>query len=227
MLLFLKICYNFNGEYMHINIDGKDYKVIINRKNNKRTYIRVKDDLNIYVYTSKYYMNFEVEKIVFDNILNIKKMIETVNKKKLNSDKNMYLGNEIDIVCVSNQGYPEIYNNKLYIKDINKLNDYYNMLAIDYFKSRLDIIYPRFLENIPYPILKVRKMKSRYGVCNRKSNSITINSELIKMDKKFIDYVIIHELCHFVYFDHSSDFWNKVSEYCPEYKSIKKEMREW
>ena len=212
---------------MYINIDGNDYKVIINKKNNKRTYIRVKEDLNIYVYTNKYYMNFEIKKIINDNIDDIKNMINIMNKKKINSDKNMYLGNEVDIVCVSNQRYPEVFNNKLYIKDISKLNDYYKMLAIDYFKERLDFIYSKFIDSIPYPVLKVRSMKSRYGVCNKKSNSITINSELIKMDVKYIDYVIIHELCHFIYFDHSSDFWNKVSEYCPEYKKVKKEMKEW
>ncbi len=212
---------------MYINIDGNDYKVIINKKNNKRTYIRVKEDLNIYVYTNKYYMNFEIKKIINDNIDDIKNMINIMNKKKINSDKNMYLGNEVDIVCVSNQRYPEVFNNKLYIKDISKLNDYYKMLAIDYFKERLDFIYCKFIDTIPYPVLKVRSMKSRYGVCNKKSNSITINSELIKMDVKYIDYVIIHELCHFIYFDHSSDFWNKVSEYCPEYKKVKKEMKEW
>lgn len=221
------MCYNFSGEYMHINIDGKEYKVIVIKKNNKRTYIRVKNDLNIYVYTNKYIMNFEIKKIVNDNIDTIKDMIKSINNKLINSNKNMYLGSEVDIVCVSNQRYPEVYNNKLYIKDINKLKDYYKMLAIDCFKERLDVIYNRFIDNIPYPILKVRSMKSRYGVCNKKHNSITINTELIKIDIKYIDYVIVHELCHFIYFDHSSDFWDKVSEYCPEYKSIKKEMKEW
>jgi len=69
-------------------------------------------------------------------------------------------------------------------------------------------------------------MTSRWGVCNRKNKSITINTELVKKDLKYIDYVIIHELCHFVHFNHSSDFWKLVSKYCDNYKKLRKEMKE-
>lgn len=212
---------------MYLNIDNNDYEVVIIRKNNKRTYIRVKEDLKIYVYTNKYALKFEINKMLKDNVNSIRDMIERIKNRISNSDKTMYLGDEVDIITVSNQKEPEVYNNKMYIKDINKLDNYYKIFALSVFSERLNILYSRFTDDIPYPVLKVRKMNSRHGVCNRKNKTITINSELIKRDIKYIDYVIIHELCHFIYFDHSSDFWNKVSEYCPEYKKIKKEMKEW
>jgi predicted metal-dependent hydrolase len=83
-----------------------------------------------------------------------------------------------------------------------------------------------FEENIPYPLLKIRKMTSRWGVCNRKNNSITLNLELIKWDPIYIDYVITHELSHFVHFNHSASFWKTVSKYCPSYKILRKNLRE-
>ena len=69
-------------------------------------------------------------------------------------------------------------------------------------------------------------MSTRWGVCNKKNKTITLNLELIKKDIKYLDYVIVHELCHFIHFDHSKEFWNLVSKYCPNYKQLRKEMRD-
>lgn len=224
MLLFL--WYNYYGGNMYLNVNGTKYKIIIEKKKNKNTYIRVKDDLNIYVSTNRWTSDKQIEKLIEKNYDDIVKMIESKIKKNKESERNLFLGKEIDIVVVSNQKKPEIYNNKLYIKDRTKLDLYYKEIAYSVFKERLDVLYKLFNEYIPYPELKVRKMTSRWGVCNRKNKSITINTELVKKELKYIDYVIIHELCHFVHFNHSNDFWKLVEKYCKDYKNIRKEMKE-
>ena len=83
----------------------------------------------------------------------------------------------------------------------------------------------KFKENIKSPILKIRSMKSRWGVYNRINHTITLNSKLIEYDYDKIDYVIIHELSHIKHFNHSKDFWDLVSKYCNNYKNIRKEMK--
>ena len=69
-------------------------------------------------------------------------------------------------------------------------------------------------------------MKTRWGVCNKRDNSVTINSRLIEYSIDKLDYVIIHELSHFVHFDHSNNFWELVGSYCKDYKKIRKELRD-
>ena len=69
-------------------------------------------------------------------------------------------------------------------------------------------------------------MTTRWGVCNTKTYVITLNKELYNYDIECLDYVCIHELSHLVYPNHSSDFWNVVSEYCPNYKEIRKKLRD-
>ena len=69
-------------------------------------------------------------------------------------------------------------------------------------------------------------MTTRWGVCNKKTKTITLNSELIKYSIDKLDYVIIHELSHFIHFNHSKEFWLLVSKYCPRYKEIRKELRD-
>ena len=55
---------------------------------------------------------------------------------------------------------------------------------------------------------------------------VTLNLELMKKPIYCLDYVIMHELSHLIYANHSKDFWSLVGENCPEYKKIKKIMKE-
>ncbi len=208
---------------MYLTINGTNYEVIIERKIIKHTYLRVKEDLKIYISTSKLTNNKEIEKLLSEEIVNIKKMI--IRQQKKMDCHNLILGKEVDIVVVSNLSYPEIYNGKFYIKNRDKIDIYLKKIALDIYKERLEYLYSLIEEDIPYPVLKVRKMKTRWGVCNRKNNTITINLDLIRKDIKYIDYVIIHELCHFIHFDHSKLFWNLVGKYYKNYKVIRKELR--
>ena len=61
-------------------------------------------------------------------------------------------------------------------------------------------------------------MKTRWGVCNIKTNIVTLNSRLIRYEDGVIDYVIIHELSHFIEANHSKKFWNEVGIRMPDYK---------
>lgn len=211
---------------MYIDINGKKYEIVITRKKIKNMYIRVKEDLKIYVSTNSRTCEKEIKKLIENNYDNIVKMVLKQIKKNERQEKSMILGKEVDIVVFNGQKEPELYNNKFYIKDKTKLDKYIKDYAFIIFKERLDYIYPTFKESIPYPILKIRKMTSRWGVCNRRDNSVTLNLELIRMDTKYLDYVIVHELSHFIHFDHSKSFWDTVSKYCKDYKIIRKEMRE-
>ena len=70
-------------------------------------------------------------------------------------------------------------------------------------------------------------MTSRWGVCNTRTKTVTLNLELIKRDTKYLDYVIVHELSHLIYGNHSAAFWSLVEENMPEYKIYRKEMKEF
>ena len=73
--------------------------------------------------------------------------------------------------------------------------------------------------------LKFRKMRTRWGVCNTSKKQITLNTELLKKEIDLIDYVIIHELCHFYESNHSKNFWNLVGQAYPNYKEARKRLR--
>ena len=111
-------------------------------------------------------------------------------------------------------------------KGVNLLTQFNEEETIRIFDERYVYIFNKFKENIKSPILKIRDMKTRWGVYNRLKHTITLNSRLIEFDIEKIDYVIIHELSHIIHFNHSKSFWNLVSKYCNNYKEIRKEMKD-
>ena len=214
------------GGSMYFTYDNNEYKVNIIRKNNKNLYIRVSDNMTIDVTCPYLYTNKMIEKIISNNEKDIIKMIEKQNKRNSvkKEDNTSLLGSKIDIIY-KDVNKPLFNENTLIVKDDIMLEKWYKKKAKEIFKIYLDEAYYVFDEKIPYPKLKVRSMKTRWGVCNRKDNSVTLNLDLIKKDQECLNYVIVHELSHFVHFDHSKEFWNTVEKYCPDYKRVRKELK--
>lgn len=206
-------------------IDGNEYEVILVKKNNKNTYIRVKEDGKIYVTTNFLVSKNYIKQLLDNNYSTIKKMVER-NKIKQEKNKSFYfLGKKYDIIIVPTFDI-DITDDKIFVKSEDYLNKWLKKQIEKIYKERLDYIYNLYQEKIPYPKLRIRKMSTRWGVCNRSNNVVTLNSELIKYGIRQIDYVIVHELSHFIYFDHSKNFWLQVSKYCKDYKEIRKTLKE-
>ena len=202
--------------------NNKEYQIEVIRKNNKNTYLRVKDN-KIVVTTNYLTSNRTISKLITSN----KEFIDRALTKSISKSEDTsfkLFGREYDIIY----GFKdtEVDNNKIYTKDEKSLNKYLSLYITNIYSERLDYWYNIFEEDIPVPNLKVRKMTSRWGVCNIKNHNVTLNSELSKYDIKALDYVIVHELSHFIHHNHSKDFWLLVGKYYPKYKEVRKYLRD-
>ncbi len=212
---------------MKLKINGTNYNVIIEKKRSTHnTYIRVTKDLDIKVTTNLFTTTNYIEKLINENYNRIVDMLEVQLTKKRNNDGFYYLGKKYDIVYMN---VPDLTfgENKIFIPKDFDIDKWYKKQAKTIFQSHLDENYSHFTKKIPHPTLRIRKMTSRWGVCNIKTHVITINLELIKRDLKFLDYVIIHELSHLIHGDHSASFWHLVEQNMPEYKKYREEMKEF
>ncbi len=206
-------------------IDNKEYEVVVTRKNNKNTYIRVKEDMKIYVSTNYFVTKRQVIHILNRNIDYLRTIVGKLERKLEKHNFFYYLGHKYDIIILSGSDVL-VMDSMIYVDSFDVLQKWYKKQAMILFQQRLDFIYSRFEESIPYPKLRVRKMKTRWGVCNRKNTTVTLNLDLLQYDISKVDYVIVHELSHFVHFNHSASFWDVVHKYCPEYKQIKKALKD-
>lgn len=204
--------------------NNKEYEVEIIKKNNKNTYIRIKNN-RIYVTTSYYTSKFYIEKLLENNITSIGKMIDKSLKKESNKKVFKILGVPYQVIINKESNFL-INENVITSPNEKKLDDYLRSLAKSVYQERLLYYYNLFDEKIPKPTLKIRKMTSRWGVCNTKTHQITLNLELIHYDIECLNYVVVHELSHLLEGNHSRLFWNIVEKYYPDYKSIRKKLRD-
>lgn len=202
-------------------LDHKEYPIEIIRKNNKNTYLRVKDG-KIIVTTNYLTSLTTINKLIKNNTAFIDKALNKNNQKK-EDDSFKLFGNSYDIIYGFND--TEIDNNKIYTKDNKSLNKYLSKYIYNIYEERINYYYNLFEENIPIPNLKIRKMTSRWGVCNIKNHNVTLNLELSKYNIECLNYVIVHELSHFIHPNHSKEFWLLVGKYYPSYKDIRKYLR--
>lgn len=210
---------------MQVVLDNKDIDVIIEHKQNKNLYIRVTDNLELLVTCNKRVSEKEILDIIEKNS---KSLIKMFNKKLKELDNNSifyYLGKPYTIIYNKDVKKYYIEEDCIIVKDEKMLNKFYNEECVRIFTEEIEKYKPMF-NYLPKFSLRVRKMKTRWGVCNRGNNTVTLNSELLKKDVRLIDYVVVHELSHFKEANHSDKFWYEVSLRYPNYKEARKELNE-
>ncbi len=75
--------------------------------------------------------------------------------------------------------------------------------------------------NIERPEIYVRNMTSRWGSCNTDKHRIGLNVQMMKAEMRCIDHVVLHELIHFVYPDHSAKFYSVLDRLMPDWRERK------
>ena len=71
-------------------------------------------------------------------------------------------------------------------------------------------------------LIKIQSLINKWGNCS-KTNQLRFNWRVVMAKMSIIDYVVVHELCHTKYKDHSKAFWNEVQKILPDYE----ERKEW
>ncbi len=209
---------------MEVQLGDKNILIEVQRKNNKNIYFRFKDNDILYVTCNRWVTINEIKRLIKKNEVSLLKMYEASQEKSKKDEYFYYLGKKYDIKLQSD--VKEVVNDgtSLIARDEKMLNKWLNGECQRVFTIRIQEMLKRFA-NIPKFNLRIRKMKTRWGVNNVTKCIITLNSELIKKDITLIDYVIVHELCHFYQANHSSKFWDEVGARYPDYKIARKRLR--
>lgn len=90
-------------------------------------------------------------------------------------------------------------------------------------QTKVDELYPIIGKyGIDKPHVALRKMKTLWGSCSVNRKTITFNQYLIKAKPACVEYVVLHELVHFLYPNHSKQFYDFLSIQMPDWKERKK-----
>ena len=188
-------------------------------------YLRVKED-GIYITCNYLTPKGLIKSFIENNYESIIKMNNHIKKKIEKEESFYYLGNKYDVIVLNTISKIEFIDDKVFVSNKTYLKTFLKNECVRVFNERVKVCYNLFEEDIPYPIVNIGKMKRKWGYCNKKGKVVKLNFDLIKYSINEIDYVIIHELSHFLEFNHSKNFWKYVKKYCPNYKELQHVLKE-
>lgn len=223
-------------EKLVIIVDNQKINVVYTNKKIKTRRLSIKQ--NGIITISGYNMpRKEIEKIIIKNYAWIEKQL-----KKLNDKKQAISFDEIkehNIIWIFGKTYQLKQGTKYDFLDktssIATITYPQEVTKEDAFNTICNITSKYLEERIKYyanifcrkPILVIKDMKSKYGYCMYKNNKIVLSKRLVHYDKQIIDYVIVHEFCHFLVPNHSKEFYKEVEKILPNYKNIIKELKKF
>jgi len=143
----------------------------------------------------------------------------------------LFLGTSYRLDVVDEKIDGITFDNTKFVISRNNQKNAYNYFKSWYRKKAEEIITPKvdyYANNlgVEYNQIKISHMEYRWGSCTPKNN-LNFNWRLIKAPMFVIEYVIVHELAHFLESNHTSNFWNIVGTQVPKYLTAKNWLREY
>lgn len=154
--------------------------------------------------------------------------VNKINREPVNGESYLYLGRNYTLQLIIDELIKEIdvrlFRGKFlvitYTKDEEKikasLEKWYREKALQKIKERVKY-YTHYFNKIPKDI-KVKEQKKRWASCTSK-DELLFNWRCVMAPSNILDYIIVHEMCHMYYKNHSKEFWNMVSGIMPDYDS--------
>ncbi len=74
------------------------------------------------------------------------------------------------------------------------------------------------------PKWTVRRMKTKWGTCNRESGHIWLNLELAKKNPRCLEYIVVHEMTHYLQRAHDDAFIALMDRFMPDWRGRRDEL---
>ena len=223
-----------------IKIKDKEFKIVIEHKRIKNIYLHF-----VYPDTIRVTCDFNVKEDFIMKLIESKKewiykasqrKAERIANTKLRIDDDIfYRGRKYHLEChEGNNGFRLdgdnliIYSRKTGIE--NAIRVFYECAKNELLKDIIECQdkYLKILKDYGYqkqPVYKFRVMKSKWGVCYTRTNTVTINPMLIHFDKRYLEGVLWHELLHFIIPNHSKRFHEVLEYHMKDYKELMKGLK--
>lgn len=228
----------------YVKYNNTEISYDITRKAVKNLNLRVSSEGTVKV-SVPYRVSFKsTDEFVLRNAEFILKALEKARKKDNRPLENVpFLGNILKLkVFPADKNFCRLTDTELwlYIKSRelqadscqavqSAVNRWEKEKGKELFPGLLKEEYIRFIESgldIPFPSLTVRNMKTRWGSCTAGRKKICLNASLVEKPVICIEYVICHELSHFLVQNHSADFYSVLDRVFPSHREVKRILNE-
>ena len=231
----------------YIKLLDREIEYDLQRKRVKNINLRIKPDKSITVSANPRVPESKIERFILEKQEFILRALEKYGKmqKPLPKPKQYIDGETVKVfgqdftlkVFLAKKNRVEIDKPfiNLYVKDLDdislkkKVLDKWLYNQVEETIIRIcEKVYPLFEKYCGnFPTIKFRKMTSRWGSCNFVRNILTFNYALINAPIDCVEYVVYHELTHFIEPNHSKKFYLALSNFLPDYKERKRELKKY
>jgi len=211
----------------------------LHREDRKRLRIVVAPDLTVDVFAPATADEDQIQAAVMKKAAWIASKLDALEsyhplsapKKYIRGETLVYLGRQYRLKV--EQGYRQPAKLmgqflKVWVEDKNDTRSVRNTVD-SWYRKRAHGTLGRYMERcysiasrhgVPEPVLLIRTMRRRWGSCSPKGR-ITLNLNLVKVPVHCIEYVIMHELCHLKYHNHSKSFYSLLTRCQPDWRKRK------
>lgn len=210
----------------------------LTRKDIRNLYLRVKPGGRIEVSAGRHFRDLDVDRFVLKNELYIRKRLAAEETRAENAgvddpDSLFYLGKKVPVIVETGQKEQVVFSPdavRIVMRDTTdgkRREELLSRALLRHAKHLMTGMVDRFVPafaaySVPYPTIRFRKMTSRWGSCTPRRKTVTFNTRMIGAPVEAIEYVVVHELAHFVVADHSKRFYAVVESILPDWKARKK-----
>lgn len=208
----------------------------------KNISIRVKSNLEVVITAPLGTPKTKIEQIINLRRDWINKHLSKFAERQLDKERNSssndvleYLGKSYPLKLVTaNHESINLVDGVIMImlKDIGNKEAQQDLIENWYYTQAYSVFAKLILElqplvNKPVQHLSIKKMTTRWGSCNHHKGYINLNLELIKKPLIAIEYVILHELTHLIYPNHSAQFYAYIARFMPDWQERTKLLRNY
>lgn len=160
-----------------------------------------------------------------------------VNREFVNGESFMYLGRNYSLQIhvdetLQNNSSVKLFRGKFHVyvkeKDDELIKEgmeaWYREKTEEQVKKRIKY-YQKFFSKKPTAI-KVKEQKKRWASCTS-NDELLFNWRCVMAKSTALDYIVVHEMCHMYYMNHSQEFWNLVSSVMADYEVRKEWLRDY
>lgn len=233
-----------SDEIRTISYTGTTIKYLLKRKPVKNLNLRIHSDCSIVVSASE---KISIDKIdafviekgayILSSVQRFKKIeeYELPPKRYISGETFDILGRGIRLKVqqgaknnVFSDGiylYLTVSDQDDYVKKEKLVQKFLDKECRQVFSEIIQRLYPMFQKyGVNMPVLRIRTMKTRWGSCSPSRGIITLNKKLLEAPRNCIEYVVLHEFCHFIHPNHSKQFYSFVAMLMPDWKERKTQL---
>ncbi|MBF0103096.1 MAG: M48 family metallopeptidase [Desulfobacterales bacterium] len=163
----------------------------------------------------------------------IQSQIREAPREYISRESHFFLGKRylLKVIKTESKKHVEIKHNNIILHIHAVTTDEQKQIILqEWYREQLKKLIPKYISKwedimqVKVSEFGIKKMKTKWGTCNREANRIWINLELAKKPVECLEYIVVHEMVHLLERNHNNNFVTYMDKFLPQWRHLKEEL---